>query len=68
MYNTLNYDVGYATASAITGPYTKAQAPDAPLLVSGDSSDADDLVALVALISMPMARRLYSMPSRRAKT
>ncbi|KAJ5674638.1 uncharacterized protein N7477_004572 [Penicillium maclennaniae] len=43
MYNTLNYDVSYATAAAITGPYTKAQAPGAPLLVSGDASDAGDL-------------------------
>ncbi|KAL4784896.1 glycosyl hydrolase [Aspergillus varians] len=39
MYNTLAYDVSYATASSVTGPYTKVQAPDAPLLVSGDASD-----------------------------
>ncbi|KAL4883571.1 glycosyl hydrolase [Aspergillus karnatakaensis] len=43
MYNTLAYDVSYATAEAITGPYTKAQAPDAPLLVSGDGSDVGPL-------------------------
>ncbi|KAJ6134079.1 arabinan-endo 1-5-alpha-L-arabinase [Penicillium sp. IBT 18751x] len=43
MYNTLNYDVSYATAAAIAGPYTKAQAPGAPLLISGDASDAGDL-------------------------
>lgn len=43
MYDTLNYDVSYATASALTGPYSKAQAPDAPLLQSGDSSNVGDL-------------------------
>ncbi|CEL08659.1 hypothetical protein ASPCAL11806 [Aspergillus calidoustus] len=42
-YNSLNYDVSYATASAVTGPYTKVQAPDAPLLVSGDGSDVGPL-------------------------
>jgi beta-xylosidase len=36
MYNTDLYDSSYATASSITGPYTKMQAPDAPLLVTGD--------------------------------
>ncbi|KAL2826706.1 glycosyl hydrolase [Aspergillus cavernicola] len=43
MYNTLAYDVSFATASSITGPYTKAQDPDAPLLVSGDGSDVGPL-------------------------
>jgi beta-xylosidase len=43
MYDTPLYDVSYATASNITGPYTKAQAPNAPLLVSGDSSNVGPL-------------------------
>ncbi|KAJ5746174.1 arabinan-endo 1-5-alpha-L-arabinase [Penicillium odoratum] len=43
MYDTTNYDVSYATASALTGPYTKVQAPDAPLLVSGDPSNVGNL-------------------------
>lgn len=43
MYNTMYYDVSYATASALKGPYTKAQAPDAPLLQSGDQSDVGPL-------------------------
>ncbi|KAL3442971.1 glycosyl hydrolase [Aspergillus insuetus] len=42
-YNSLNYDVSYATASAVSGPYSKVQAPDAPLLVSGDASDVGPL-------------------------
>ncbi|KAB8210287.1 Glycosyl hydrolases family 43 [Aspergillus parasiticus SU-1] len=42
-YNSLNYDVSYAVASTVTGPYTKASAPDAPLLVSGDSSNVGAL-------------------------
>jgi beta-xylosidase len=42
-YNSLNYDVSYATASAVSGPYTKVHAPDAPLLVSGDASDVGPL-------------------------
>ncbi|KAL4791084.1 glycosyl hydrolase [Aspergillus venezuelensis] len=42
-YNTLNYDTSYATASAVGGPYTKVQAPDAPLLVSGDASNVGPL-------------------------
>lgn len=42
-YSTLNYDTSYATASAIGGPYTKAQAPNAPLLSSGDPSDVGNL-------------------------
>ncbi|KAG6874913.1 hypothetical protein C0993_011625 [Termitomyces sp. T159_Od127] len=29
------YDLSYAYASSVTGPYTKARSPDAPLLVSG---------------------------------
>ncbi|KAJ5246338.1 hypothetical protein N7468_001321 [Penicillium chermesinum] len=43
IYSTLKYDVSYATASAVGGPYTKVQAPDAPLLVSGDPSNVGDL-------------------------
>lgn len=43
MYDTTKYDVSYATASAITGPYTKAQGPRAPLLQSGDASDVGNL-------------------------
>ncbi|KAL4807461.1 glycosyl hydrolase [Aspergillus unguis] len=42
-YNTLSYDTSYATASSVAGPYTKAQAPDAPLLVSGDASSSGPL-------------------------
>ncbi|CAG8228879.1 unnamed protein product [Penicillium salamii] len=42
-YDTEKYDVSYATASALTGPYTKARDPDAPLLVSGDASDVGNL-------------------------
>jgi hypothetical protein len=34
MYNTDLYDTSFATASSVTGPYTKAQAPDAPILTS----------------------------------
>jgi beta-xylosidase len=34
MYNTNLYDTSFATASSVTGPYTKAQAPDAPILTS----------------------------------
>jgi len=29
------YDISYATATNVRGPYTKAQAPNAPLLVTG---------------------------------
>lgn len=43
MYDTTNYDVSYATASAITGPYNKAQAPHAPLLQTGDPSNVGNL-------------------------
>ncbi|KAH8429813.1 glycoside hydrolase family 43 protein [Aspergillus melleus] len=43
MYNTKKYDVSYATADSVGGPYTKATAPDAPLLVSGDPSNVGDL-------------------------
>lgn len=43
MYDTIWYDVSYATASSITGPYTKIGAPNAPLLVSGDSSNVGPL-------------------------
>jgi beta-xylosidase len=31
-----SYDISYATADVVTGPYTKARAPNAPLLVTGD--------------------------------
>lgn len=31
------YDISYATATSVGGPYTKVQDPDAPLLVTGDS-------------------------------
>lgn len=40
MYDTTKYDVSYATASGIKGPYTKA---DEPLLVSGDPSSVGSL-------------------------
>lgn len=43
MYDTTLYDVSYATASALTGPYTKAQSPNAPLLQTGDPSNVGDL-------------------------
>ncbi|KAK2757720.1 hypothetical protein FQN54_004689 [Arachnomyces sp. PD_36] len=43
MYDSLSYDVSYATSSSITGPFEKAQAPDAPLIVSGDESDVGTL-------------------------
>ncbi|KAJ5433211.1 2-5-diamino-6-ribosylamino-4(3H)-pyrimidinone 5'-phosphate reductase [Penicillium daleae] len=43
MYDTTKYDVSYATASAIAGSYTKAHAPDAPLLVTGASSNVGEL-------------------------
>ena len=43
MYDTDKCDVSYATASALTGPYTKARDPDAPLLVFGDASNVGDL-------------------------
>jgi beta-xylosidase len=39
MYDTPWYDVSYATASNIAGLYPKVGAPNAPLLVSGDSSN-----------------------------
>ncbi|KAJ7157319.1 glycosyl hydrolase [Mycena filopes] len=34
-YADTSYDLSYATATTVTGPYTKAGAPTAPLLVSG---------------------------------
>ncbi|KAL2867555.1 glycoside hydrolase family 43 protein [Aspergillus lucknowensis] len=43
MYDSLLYDVSYATASSVAGPYTKVGAPDAPLLVSGDGSNVGPL-------------------------
>lgn len=43
MYDTTNYDVSYATTGAIAGQYTKAHAPNAPLLVTGSSSNVGAL-------------------------
>ncbi|KAF7714746.1 Arabinan endo-1,5-alpha-L-arabinanase [Penicillium ucsense] len=43
MYDTTLYDVSYAVASHLAGPYTWVQAPNAPLLVSGDGSDVGSL-------------------------
>ncbi|KAG2420243.1 hypothetical protein HFD88_005044 [Aspergillus terreus] len=43
MFNTMYYDMSWATASAITGPWTKAAGPGAPLLSSGDPSSAGPL-------------------------
>jgi beta-xylosidase len=34
-YAENTYDLSYATATSVTGPYTKARAPNAPLLVTG---------------------------------
>lgn len=46
LYNTKKYDTKYATASAVTGPYKKAQGSDAPLLQTGDTtSDGQQLAA-----------------------
>lgn len=46
LYSTTKYDVSYATASAVTGPYKKAQGSDAPLLQTGDTtSDGKKLAA-----------------------
>lgn len=42
MYDTPQYDVSYATASSVKGPYTKS---DEPLLVSGDPSNVGSLTA-----------------------
>lgn len=42
-YDTLAYDVSYATGSSVSGPYMKVQALGAPLLVSGDESSAGPL-------------------------
>lgn len=36
-YNSEFYDVSYATATSVLGPYTKARDPDAPLIVTDDS-------------------------------
>lgn len=36
-YNSEYYDVSYATATSVLGPYTKVQHPDAPLIVTDDS-------------------------------
>ncbi|KAF9893343.1 hypothetical protein FE257_011775 [Aspergillus nanangensis] len=43
MFDTLYYDMSWATAEAIAGPWTKSQDPGAPLLVTGDDSDAGPL-------------------------
>lgn len=61
MYDTTFYDVSYATASDIAGPYTKAQAPNAPLLVSVIAVTSDLFLDLVALISRPTLPRFCSM-------
>ncbi|KAJ6617476.1 glycosyl hydrolase [Mycena sp. CBHHK59/15] len=34
-FSDTSYDLSYATATAVTGPYTKAGAPSAPLLTAG---------------------------------
>ncbi|KAJ7842253.1 glycosyl hydrolase [Mycena olivaceomarginata] len=34
-YADTSYDLSYATATSVTGPYTKARAPTGPLLVTG---------------------------------
>lgn len=39
MFNTKVYDVSYATASAVTGPYIKAKGDNAPLLQTGDGTN-----------------------------
>jgi beta-xylosidase len=36
-YSETTYDVSYATATSVTGPYTKSRAPYAPLLVTGNA-------------------------------
>ncbi|KAL4893238.1 putative arabinan-endo 1,5-alpha-L-arabinase [Aspergillus ambiguus] len=43
MFNTMYYDMSWATASSITGPWTKSTDPGAPLLSSGDMSTAGPL-------------------------
>ncbi|KAJ3125784.1 hypothetical protein HK100_010602 [Physocladia obscura] len=35
-YSTPQYDISYAVATSVTGPYTKVGAPNAPLLITGD--------------------------------
>lgn len=42
MFNSKKYDVSYATASKVTGPYIKASAP---LLKTGHESDVGPLTA-----------------------
>lgn len=37
VYSSTLYDISYAVSQSVTGPYTKAQAPNAPFLVTGDS-------------------------------
>ena len=37
-YSGQYYDVSYATASSVAGPYTKASAPNAPLLQTGSEN------------------------------
>ncbi|KAJ7802175.1 Arabinanase/levansucrase/invertase [Mycena leptocephala] len=39
-YNSLLYDISYAVARSATGPYTKVQAPNAPLFTSGKCGTA----------------------------
>ncbi|KAH9837316.1 Arabinanase/levansucrase/invertase [Rhodofomes roseus] len=36
IYSSTAYDISYAVAQSVTGPYTKAQSPNAPFLVTGD--------------------------------
>ncbi|KAH7910531.1 glycoside hydrolase family 43 protein [Hygrophoropsis aurantiaca] len=67
-YNTNLYDISYATASSISGPYTKAPSP---LLVTGDDgltapggatprSDGTFMVFHATVDSNPLTRYLYT--------
>ncbi|THD00150.1 hypothetical protein EYZ11_000341 [Aspergillus tanneri] len=55
MYNTKWYDVSYATAKKVTGPYTKSTAP---LLESGHQSDVGKLVAPGGADFLPDGKRI----------
>lgn len=44
MFNTKGYDMSFATASSLTGPYERARDSDNPVLGSGDPSDSGKLV------------------------
>lgn len=37
IYSSTLYDISYAVSQSVTGPYTKAQAPNAPFLTTGSS-------------------------------